>query len=59
MSQENSVLELLDLSGKRIMTVMVSEAGETELDLSELSNGVYMLQLQSEIGLSQTRVVKK
>ncbi len=57
--QENSVLELLDLSGKRIMTLMVSEAGETELDLSELSNGVYMLQLQSEIGLSQTRVVKK
>jgi len=56
--EENSVLELLDLSGKRMLSKVVQNAGETELDLSELSNGVYMLQVESSKGVSQMRIVK-
>jgi hypothetical protein len=59
-AEGNTVIELKDLSGRVIITgaYATQEGSNThQIDVSKLSKGVYMLEVNTEQGKSQTRVV--
>lgn len=53
-SKNETVVSILTLDGKSVMTIPAKEP-ETEIDLSELSSGVYLV----KIGHLQRRIIKK
>ena len=56
----NTVINVLDLAGRVVMTqtaTSVDGANNTQLDMSKLAKGAYMLSVQSTQGNKQVRVV--
>jgi Flp pilus assembly protein TadG len=56
----NTQINVLDLAGRVVMTqntTSVEGANNTQLDMSKLAKGAYMLSVQSTQGNKQVRVV--
>ena len=53
-----STVELMDISG-RIMAAQISEGIETSFGLSDMADGVYMIQIKSNGEVTTERLVKQ
>jgi hypothetical protein len=53
-NKKGEIISILTLEGKSVKTILAKET-ETEIDLSELSSGLYLV----EIGYRQRRIVKR
>lgn len=51
-------LKLYDLKGKLILTKSKTESN-SELDLSELTSGIYILCIESNLGITQQKIIKE
>jgi hypothetical protein len=59
-SKGNTQINVLDLTGRVVMTQATSSvegANTTQLDMSKLAKGAYMLNVQSTLGSNQIKVV--
>jgi len=55
----NATIALLDLQGKVVYSTTVSNVnGNYELDLSKFENGIYVVEVTSELNIQKVRVVK-
>jgi len=55
----NATIALLDVQGKVVYTTTISNVnGNYELDLSKFENGIYVVEVKSELDIQKVRVVK-
>ena len=54
---KSAQIEVFNILGAKVMSTSI-DASNTQIDLSEFNNGVYVLRLQSEVGTFSTRLVK-
>ena len=52
-------VEVFDLAGKRLLTKTEANAATTQLDFSNLVNGIYVVKLSTNAGQEVLRVVKQ
>lgn len=52
-------LEILDLSGKKVLNIEGLNQKHTQISFADLHNGVYMIRIQSDAGIKTLRVVKQ
>jgi hypothetical protein len=58
-SEENSILKILDVTGKVVRTIIVSGSKTITLNVEELSTGVYFLELTNASGKEVKKFIKK
>lgn len=51
-------IELIDIAGHSLMTYIVNSPGEQSMDLSDVKDGIYILQLTSEDEVLSVRIIK-
>lgn len=51
-------IEIFDLTGRKILSKTVSEK-ETQLNISHLNSGIYILNIKTDEGLGSKRIIKK
>ena len=51
-------IEMFDLTGRKILSKTVSEK-ETQLNISHLNSGIYILNIKTDEGLGSKRIIKK
>lgn len=54
-----SGVEVLDINGRTVKTVKLSNVSETQINLSDLSAGVYMMKVSSDNGTVTKKIVKE
>jgi len=58
--QEIEKIEIFDITGKRILEMLVNKTNETiSVDISAFNNGVYLLKVQTNLGVSVNKIVLK
>ena len=55
---QEGTFQILDISGKVVKTIENSDQKHTNINISELPQGVYLLHMSSEIGATTSRFVK-
>lgn len=55
--QMSATLEVMDLSGKKLLAQHTAQASQTQLDLSDLENGVYFVRITTQAGQHTIRLV--
>jgi hypothetical protein len=56
---EPGTVEIADMTGKRLLTMNAVEAGQQLVDLSNFSNGIYLVVLTTQSGEKATRKIVK
>lgn len=54
-----SSIEMTDLNGRVVKTVTVSDTSNTQINISDLSVGVYMMKIVSDKGTTTKKVIKE
>jgi hypothetical protein len=52
-------IELIDLNGRTVKTLKVNGLSETQVNISDLSAGVYMMNITSDKGVATKKIVKQ
>lgn len=52
-------IQLTDINGRIVKTAHAANVSDTQLDLSDLSAGVYLLKIASEAGVGTSKIIKK
>lgn len=52
-------IELIDLNGRTVKTLKVNGLSETQVNISDLSAGVYMMNISSDKGVATKKIVKQ
>jgi hypothetical protein len=54
-----NVIEMTDINGRVVKNVNLNGVNESQLNISDLAQGVYMLKINSENGVSTKKVIKE
>ena len=52
-------VELTDINGRVVKTVALAGVAQTQLNISDLTSGVYFLSVESDLGKGVTKIVRK
>lgn len=52
-------VEVIDLNGRTVKTLKVNGVAETQINISDLSAGVYMMNISSDKGVATKKIVKQ
>lgn len=55
---QKGTFEIMDITGKVVKTIQNSDQKKTKISIAELTQGVYILRMTSEIGTTSSRFVK-
>ncbi len=55
---ETGSFEIMDITGKVVKSINITPAKQTRISISELPSGVYILRMNSEIGVTAARIIK-
>ena len=53
------VMYIYDMTGRLVMTAAVSEAGNQQIDIADLTKGTYLIQVTSDEGMFYSKLVKQ
>lgn len=54
-----NTVELTDINGRVVKTVALAGVAQTQLNISDLTSGVYFLSVESDLGKGVTKIVRK
>ncbi len=53
-----NTIQLTDLNGRVVRNINANGVSETQINISELTSGVYFLNIQTDSGTGSTKIVK-
>lgn len=51
--------QIIDMNGRTVKTVSLAGVSETQINISDLSSGIYMMNLSSDQGMVTKKIIKK